>query len=203
MAIVNDDNIMFNVFKNELTTKILPFINKHQTEFVIHGNSHIIRCLIYAKAIIELEQIPIDESLLAFYAISFHDSGRVLDFGEDNNEELNIIMVEKYLYTENKLDRLNKIVDLMSKQNNEILSKIVYDTDVLDIIRPSTGIGGIFNFKIDKLKLLITKPYLNDLLSDVVKLTQLTDNNDLYNKPNLVIYNNLIKENNFRILNGI
>lgn len=190
------------IFEKELELKILPFINSFQKDFKIHGNSHISRCLIYASSLCYLEKIHEEDRINILYSVAFHDSGRVLDYGIDKNENLNIEKLKIYLEKEDKLYLFENISKIMSDKNqNSILHNIFHDVDVLDIMRPSCGIGGIFNFKKEYSFLIKERNYCDDLIHDCWKLICLTDNNEIYNSASsLDLVKELIKKNDFKIL---
>lgn len=190
------------IFSEELYLKIFPFINSFQKDFKIHGNSHISRCLVYANALCDLENINDEDRILVLHAVSFHDSGRVLDYGKDENESLNVEKLKLYLESENKLYLFDSIKKIMIKNyNDDVLSKIVYDADVLDIMRPSCGIGGIFNFKKEYSKLIKERNYCDELINECWKLINLTDNNLLFDSKNsFTLMKELINQNDFKIL---
>lgn len=193
---------MLDFFKIELEDKIFPFINSFQCDFKIHGNSHISRCLVYANSICNLENISDENKLLIFYAVAFHDSGRSLDFGEDKNDKANIEVLRKYLEKENKINLFIDIERLMYKSIDVgILSNIVYDTDVLDIMRIGCGRGGIYNFNKNFSKLIKNRDYCDSLIQECWQFINMTENNyeyDSVNSFNLMC--DLIKENNFNLI---
>jgi len=190
------------IFEKELELKILPFINSFQKDFKIHGNSHISRCLIYASSLCYLEKIHEEDRINILYSVAFHDSGRVLDYGIDKNENLNIEKLKIYLEKEDKLYLFENISKIMLRNSEKaILNNIFYDVDVLDIMRPSCGIGGIFNFKKEYSKLIKERNYFTELINECWSLICLTDNNEIYNSVNSFdLIKELIKKNDFKIL---
>ena len=169
-------------FIEELKLKIFPFIAINQKDYRIHGCSHISRCLVYANAICNLEKISDEEKLHVLYAVSFHDSGRLQDNGVDHYEQGNIDILRNYLSQENNLQIFDSCSSLMTKHNvNSKAHKIVYDTDVLDIMRPSCGNGGIYNFNRSYLKLLNDTNYCSEIINEAWQLISITDNIDEYN----------------------
>jgi len=190
------------IFEKELELKILPFINSFQKDFKIHGNSHISRCLVYASCLCYLEKIHEEDRINILYSVAFHDSGRVLDYGIDKNENLNIEKLKIYLEKEDKLYLFENISKIMLRNSEKaILNNIFYDVDVLDIMRPSCGIGGIFNFKKEYSKLIKERNYFTELINECWNLICLTDNNESYNSVNSFdLMSKLIKKHDFKIL---
>lgn len=219
------DNIKnWNNFLDELSNSILNVYRKHENSFDdygIHGRRHISRSIIFSEFMSRFytKELGKDIDFNAIrYAVSFHDSGRQGN-GIDVWEKDSANNCFKYLMDNSDYDetRCKYVSSLISKNlTNDINHNIVYDSDVLDIMRPCCGHGEIENFRRSELRFLGTKDnfsnsYLYDeireeLILDAWKLIEYTEDNEmLFNtKENNQLYYmlNIIEKNklNFNIL---
>ena len=189
--------IIYTNMINELKNKIFPFISETQDNYMIHGPSHISRCLIYAGVLSSYENLTDEEFESIQYAIAFHDSGRISDFGVDYDDQASADRMILYFSKENREYMIDRVFPLMFKNNtNTISQKLVYDTDVIDIMRPTCGRGEIENFDVNYSKLLKHNKNADDIINNAWRLIELTDNQkynefDAYEKiSELMIKNN-------------
>ena len=222
---MNTDIQKWNDFLDDLSKSILNIYKKHENTFDdygIHGRRHIARSIIFSEFMSRFytKEIGIDIDFDAIrYAVSFHDSGRKgngIDMWE-NVSEKNCL---KYLTDNSNYDetRCKYISSLISKNlTSDINHNIVYDSDVLDIMRPCCGHGDIQNFRRSELRFLGPKDNFSnyhlyeevreELILDAWKLIEYTEDNDvLFNttENNQLYYMlNVIEKNklNFNIFN--
>ncbi len=181
-------------FTQEIKEKIFPFLNSYQKDFAIHGNAHISRCLVYANALCKLEGI--EDGTPLFYAIAFHDAGRTLDHGKDYNDEASVEKLRTYLTQENKMHLFDKSYPFIYKSGCSSLEhQIVFDTDVIDIMRESCGVG-VYQFNKNILRLVKDRNYSDAFICECIKLIRMTDINPEYDSPNAL-------DNMNTILNGL
>ncbi len=179
------------IFKND----IAPIYVNHQNTFDtfgIHGCLHISRSLIIGRLlwsklsnlgfVLDIDKIT--------YAIAFHDSGRKAN-GIDYWEANSFYICSNYLDNK-KITDSNYISSLIIKDNNknDYNYFCVYDTDVLEIARPCTGVG-IYNFNPTFLKLKdIFSNHYTTIQNEVFSFILDTEN----------IKNNFSNENSLRNL---
>ncbi len=168
-------------FTDELRDKIYPLLKEKQPGFIIHGPAHISRCLIFGNTLCHFEAIEFVPHV--FYAICFHDSGRVADNGVDHNDAASQAQLKAYLEAENKTTFFEVAANFILKNpkgSYHLYNDIVYDTDVLEIMRESCGVG-VYRFNRDYLRMVTKKPYADALITECIKLIRMTDNNPMYN----------------------
>jgi hypothetical protein len=139
-----------------LEQNILPIYRAHEAAFDrwgIHGRLHIGRAVIFSEVMGRAYQAA-GESV-DFYAvrvaIAFHDSAR-RDNGTDLWENQSAENCFNYLMSlpeyAGQPARARKIANLVLKDGDFDLShRIVYDSDVLEIMRPCCGNGGLAGFR--------------------------------------------------------
>lgn len=216
-----NDTQNWNKFLIELSTSIFPIYRKHENEFDeygIHGRRHISRSLIFSEFMARFYTQDLGKKIdfnAIRYAVAFHDSGRQgngIDLWENDSENNCLLYLTKFDETCSKY-----ISSLISKKlTNDINHNIVYDSDVLDIMRPCCGHGDIDNFRRSELRFLGQKDnFVNfhlydnireELIIDAWKLIEYTEehhilfetkeNNQLYTMLNIIEKNKL----NFNIL---
>ncbi len=140
-------------FAKIVQREIFPIYTRHEENFDqygIHGKMHISRALIFAEVLSRCYLslgVTVD-----FFAVrsatAFHDSGRQgngLDIWE--NESVNIC--ENHLMSRCDDKYRFYIASLISKTTGEwdINKHIMHDADVLEIMRPCAGHGGISGFQ--------------------------------------------------------
>jgi len=116
----------------------------------IHGQRHIARCLIYADFYVQQFQLSDDEALKVYFAICFHDLGREAE-GEDYWTGRSGELAHTWLYNNGYVKYANDVAQYILQKDNsnyDVAGKnILHDVDCLDIMRPSTGRGGIIGFQ--------------------------------------------------------
>jgi hypothetical protein len=166
-------------------------IEKQQIDYGlarIHSHRHISRCLIYASWIIEKLNLINDlhDNLDLLFAISYHDIGRVQEGVDNTNYQASLIAESELI----KLNIDNKTIEsvkhlIQNKDNSNdysIKRMILHDVDCYDIMRPSTGRGGVIGF--DKNYLCLFKNNIqiqSELTSKCFELISITENEDFEN----------------------
>jgi len=198
-------------FVKEFSDSILPIYKKHEDTFDvynIHGSLHISRSIIFSEFMARYyKKIGIDVDFNAIrYAVAFHDSGRQgngIDLWEtDSSKKCYTYLSKKYnsVYCKYVSNLIVKKID-----NLDVNKKIVTDADVIEIMRPICGHGGILGFNSKYLSFLIDDTQVrNDLIFDAWKLIKysednqhlFTDNNHLYKLLEILNDN----KSNFKIL---
>ena len=228
---ITDDDKWHN-FLNEMYKSILNVYRKHENSFDdygVHGRRHISRSIIFSEFMARFytKELGKDIDFNAIrYAVSFHDSGRKgngIDVWEKDSEDncfkylMNGYDYKVINHSDYDEVKCKYISSLISKNlTNDINHNIVYDSDVLDIMRPCSGHVEIDNFRRSELRFLGPKDnfvnfYLYDeireeLIIDAWKLIEYTEDNDmLFNtKENNQLYYmlNIVDKNklNFNIL---
>lgn len=133
--------------------EIFPIYSKHELSFDrvgIHGRMHISRAIIFAEALARCylsKGTSIDISAIR-YATAFHDSGRKGN-GMDIWESESAARCEEYLKPKFDNEHRNYIANIIRKDNNnwDINKRIMHDADVLEIMRPCAGHGGLAGFQ--------------------------------------------------------
>lgn len=175
---------------------IAPIYVHNQKEFDeggIHGVLHIARSLLICRILhhaLSQRGYVTDINKISF-AVAFHDSGRRangIDYWESNSKEICLrylwdfynpyIPQSEFEYTANLILK----GDLAKKDYNFMC---VYDTDVLEIVRPCTGIGA-YNFnrmylRLNYLLLDCYTPIINETISFIL---QTEENKHLYSDEN-------------------
>ncbi len=147
-------------FSEKFATEVFPLYKRHEETFdthKIHGVLHIGRSLVASYIInsqIEKEILPEYKSTITIenilWAVSYHDSGRQgngIDYWESFSANNCFMSGHEYASTLIKKNR----------KTSDYCGMCVYDADVLEIMRPCCGRGGIYEF--DKKHLL----FLNTL----------------------------------------
>jgi len=177
--------INFNeIFKKD----VAPIYINHQKTFdayCMHGCLHISRSLIICRALCNMlsaRGLSVDIDKIS-YAVAFHDSGRCgngIDFWEQNSKGI----CYDYL-TKNNIPDATYISNLIVKDNskNDYNYLCVYDTDVLEIMRPCSGIG-VLNFNKSYLRLSYIfndYPFINEIIPFILETES---NKGLYSDEN-------------------
>lgn len=158
-----------NIFKKDIS----PFYIKNQNIFDqdgIHGCLHISRSLIISRLIAKkLKESAVETNIDAIsYAISFHDSGRKGN-GKDVWEKDSSLICYNYLKKAFIPDAeyISSLIVKDNSKDDDFNYLVCYDTDVLEIIRPTTGIG-LQNFNSKYLKLMpVFQNYYNNIMNEV------------------------------------
>jgi hypothetical protein len=145
----------WELFIDELEQKILPFYRQHELKFDrngVHGRMHICRSVMMAEWMARFyharAQYVIDFFALRV-AVAFHDSGRRAN-GVDFWEADSASNCVRYVVESGRADDYARGVgELIEKKKTsaEPLKKMVQDADVLEIMRPCCGHGGLAGFR--------------------------------------------------------
>jgi len=157
-----------NAFLTDLYTEIFPVYIHHEESFDfvgIHGRMHISRALIFAEFMTcyhaeVLNNKNLDNAAIR-YAVAFHDSGRQGN-GHDIWENDSAAKCAAYLLGKPEFssnpEYCNYVGSLVHKHGEwDMNKKIVHDADVLEIMRPCCGHGGIGGFQHHALRFLSRK----------------------------------------------
>lgn len=143
----------WKLFIDELERKILPFYREHEQKFDsygVHGRMHICRSVMVAEWMARFyhARTPVD-----FFAVraatAFHDSGRRAN-GVDLWESDSAANCVRYIVESGgAMDYADAVGALIEKKkpSADPLKKIVQDADVLEIMRPCCGHGGLAGFR--------------------------------------------------------
>jgi len=207
----------WNNFIREFTAQISPIYQKHENTFDVvgvHGRLHIARSIIFSEFMArfhynELNNKDIDFSAIR-YAVSFHDSGRQangIDLWENDSMNLCSNYLEKKGYGLNFCKYSSSLIN--KKLNLDINKIIVYDADVLEIMRPCCGHGERDGFRSNFLNFLnsFSGEGLHNvrlsLIEDAWKLIEYSeDNKHLFSNNHLIRLIDFIKKGDFVVLNN-
>lgn len=144
-------------FVADLDREILPIYAEHERRFdpdAVHGRIHICRSVIFSEC---MGRFYVNNRLgqIDFYAVrvatAFHDSGRKangIDLWEDDSSRNCSEYVGRTSSRSGDADYAKYVAKLILKYGRKDLNKqIVQDADVLEIMRPSCGHGGIKGFR--------------------------------------------------------
>ena len=141
----------WELFIDELDRKILPFYLQHELQFDrygVHGRMHICRSVMLAEWMARFYRAHTQTAIDFFavrVAVAFHDSGRRAN-GVDLWESDSAANCVRYVVeTGGASDYAQGVGALIEKkkQSADPLKKIVGDADVLEIMRPCCGHGGL------------------------------------------------------------
>jgi hypothetical protein len=145
----------WELFIDELERKILPFYLDHELKFDrhgVHGRMHICRSVMFAEWMARFHHAH-KENVIDFFAVrvavGFHDSGRRangVDFWESDSAGNCVRYVLDAGGTEDYAQRVGALIEKKIKSADP-LKKIVQDADVLEIMRPCCGHGGLAGFR--------------------------------------------------------
>lgn len=145
----------WELFIDELERKILPFYLQHELTFDrsgVHGRMHICRSVMMAEWMARFylarAQYVIDFFALRV-AVAFHDSGRRAN-GVDLWESDSASNCVRYVVESGGAnDYARGVGSLIEKKKTSAdpLKKMVQDADVLEIMRPCCGHGGLAGFR--------------------------------------------------------
>jgi len=140
-------------FAKIVQTEIFPIYTSHEEKFDqygIHGKMHISRALIFAEVLSRCYlSLGVTVDLLAVrLSTAFHDSGRQGN-GTDIWENESVKICETHLMSRCDDKYRSYIASLISKSTGEwdVNKHIMHDADVLEIMRPCAGHGGISGFQ--------------------------------------------------------
>lgn len=199
----------WNNFVEDFSKNILPIYEKHEKTFDnigIHGRLHISRSLIFAEFVSRFYhelKMNIDFDSIR-YAVAFHDSGRQAN-GIDKWEKDSSDLCYSYLTKKNVEYSKYSASLILKNQISDINNDIVYDADVLEIMRPCCGHGERDCFNSNYLRFLKDnqqyKDIRNDLIEDAWKLIEYTeDNKEKFKDNTLYRLLDVINILDFRIL---
>lgn len=145
-------------FVNEVQNSILPIYMKHELTFDpggVHGRMHICRSVIFSEWMARFYYERLSSRDIDFYAIrtatALHDSGRQangIDYWEADSVNRCLQYVESNSPVPDDPEYPQYVASLIEKVRKGDTSKwIVYDADVLEIMRPCCGRGGLGGFK--------------------------------------------------------
>lgn len=155
VAQVTDHLASWELFIDELEQKILPFYRQHEFKFDlygVHGRMHICRSVMLAEWMARFYRTHTRAAIDFFavrVAVAFHDSGRRAN-GVDLWESDSALNCARYVdETTGASDYADDLGALIEKKNKSAdpLKKIVQDADVLEIMRPCCGHGGLAGFR--------------------------------------------------------
>lgn len=144
-------------FVDELEAKVLPIYERHERTFDgggVHGRMHICRSVLFAEFMARFYQgrLSLDLDYFAIRtATAFHDSGRQangVDLWETDSSHnchdyvMKIRGSEEVGYPEYVSGLIDK-----RRARDTLAGWIVYDADVLEIMRPCCGHGGLKGFR--------------------------------------------------------
>jgi len=179
-------------FEKIFQKDVAPIYIAHQKSFDahgIHGCLHISRSLIICRALYKMfcekgYKLDIDNIT---YAVAFHDSGRIggiIDYWEQNSRGI----CYDYLIKNNIPDA--EYISNMILKNNSIKDHnyfCVYDTDVLEIMRPCTGIG-VYNFNKSYLRCNHVFSNYDNFIREIIPfITETESQKELYSDENSLI----------------
>jgi hypothetical protein len=140
-------------FIDELEGKILPFYRQHELKFDsygVHGRMHICRSVMVAEWMARFYNSLTQIDFFAVRAaVAFHDSGRRGN-GVDLWESDSAANCFRYVVEDSgDGDYALGVSALIEKKKKSAdpLKKIVQDADVLEIMRPCCGHGGLAGFR--------------------------------------------------------
>jgi hypothetical protein len=202
----------WNKFIKECSENILPIYQKHENTFDmvgVHGRLHIARSIIFsefmARYFYKLGK-NIDFNAIR-YAVSFHDSGRQAN-GIDRWEMDSTKNCFTYLSTTYDKNYCNYVSSLINKDKSSDINKnVVYDADVLEIMRPCCGHGERDGFRSNFLLFMKDVEEYQDirnyLIEDAWKLIEYTEDNKQLFKDNNHLYRliDIVNSGDFDILN--
>lgn len=174
---------------------VAPLYTKNQSIFDqdgIHGCLHISRSLIISRLIHNiLKQSGINTNIeYISYAVAFHDSGRKSN-GKDIWENDSRLICRDYLISKNipNSDYISSLIVKEKSKENDYNYLVCHDTDVLEIIRPTTGIG-LANFDSKHLKLNINySPIMNEVFTFILETEGMNKRfQDEHSLFNLMLY---------------
>jgi hypothetical protein len=145
-------------FIKEAQAQIFPIYEEHEHHFDgvgIHGRMHISRALIFAEVMSRLyldRQQEVDLYAVRV-AVAFHDAGRQGN-GKDVWESASAALCREYVLSKANAEYALQVSKSIEKGGGDwdIQQRIVHDADVLEIMRPCCGHGGIQGFQQDNLR---------------------------------------------------
>ena len=149
------DLTSWDPFIDELEQKILPFYRQHELKFDrygVHGRMHICRSVMLAEWMARFYRAHTQTGIDFFavrVAVAFHDSGRRgngVDLWEADSAANCVRYVVETGGASDYADGVGALIE-KKKKSADPLKKIVQDADVLEIMRPCCGHGGLAGFR--------------------------------------------------------
>ena len=145
----------WELFIDEFERKILPFYREHELKFDrygVHGRMHICRSVMMAEWMARFYQTH-TPTVIDFFAVrtavAFHDSGRRangVDLWESDSASNCVGYVVEVAGRSDYAQSVGALIE-KKKESADPLKKIVQDADVLEIMRPCCGHGGLAGFR--------------------------------------------------------
>ena len=142
-------------FIDELEQKILPFYRQHELKFDrygVHGRMHICRSVMMAEWMARFYRAR-TQAVIDFFAVrvavAFHDSGRRgngVDLWESDSASNCVRYVVEATGASDYARSVGALIE-KKKKSADPLKMIVQDADVLEIMRPCCGHGGLAGFR--------------------------------------------------------
>jgi hypothetical protein len=142
-------------FIDELEQKILPFYRQHELTFDrygVHGRMHICRSVMMAEWMARFYRAR-TQTVIDFFAVrvavAFHDSGRQtngVDLWESDSAANCVRYVVEAVGEGDYAHGVGALIE-KEKKSADPLKTIVQDADVLEIMRPCCGHGGLAGFR--------------------------------------------------------
>jgi hypothetical protein len=145
----------WELFIDELERKILPVYRQHELtfdRFGVHGRMHICRSVMMAEWMARFYRARTQTEIDFFavrVAVAFHDSGRRtngVDIWESDSASNCVRYVVEALGASDYAHSVGALIEKKNKSTDP-LKKIVQDADVLEIMRPCCGHGGLAGFR--------------------------------------------------------
>ena len=154
-AASTDHLASWELFIDELEQKILPFYRQHELRFDrygVHGRMHICRSVMMAEWMARFYRAR-TQTMIDFFAVrvavAFHDSGRRangVDLWESDSASNCVRYVVDALGASDYAHGVGALIE-KKKKSADPLKNIVQDADVLEIMRPCCGHGGLAGFR--------------------------------------------------------
>ncbi len=145
----------WELFIDEFERKILPFYRQHELKFDrygVHGRMHICRSVMMAEWMARFYHTH-PQTAIDFFAVraavAFHDSGRPangVDLWESDSAANCVSYVIEAVGRSDYAQSVGALIE-KKKASADPLKKIVQDADVLEIMRPCCGHGGLAGFR--------------------------------------------------------
>lgn len=166
----SETNWNWNDFVVDYHKQIVPIYLRNEEDFDpvgIHGVLHVSRAVLLAECMIRyyhaikaVEWMAQDVNLIR-YAVAFHDAGRKAngpDFWENESAKLCKDYLVKMNYAKECAEK--SAAYIIKNSISDIAACIVKDADVLEIMRPSCGHGGLSGFRRKHLHFLPENDFL-------------------------------------------
>jgi hypothetical protein len=157
-AVAADEFATWEGFVEELERKILPIYREHESTFDphgVHGRMHICRSVMLAEWMTRFYRAraaAAPDFFAVRVATAFHDSGRRangVDLWEADSARNCLRYMREALPADGRDEYARGVAALIEKRKKSAdpLKWIVQDADVLEIMRPCCGHGGLGGFR--------------------------------------------------------